>query len=110
MSVRTQPGLRDPYAEPLSVEELARHVGMSPSAFHLHFKGVPTLSPLQYQKRLRLQETRRLMLAEGLAAGEAALRVGYESPSQFGREYSRTFGELPRRDVAALQLESRPTN
>ena len=96
----------DHFAEPLRVEALARHVGMSPSAFHLHFKSVTALSPLQYQKRLRLQEARRLMLGEGLDAGEAAFRVGYESPSQFGREYRRLFGNSPRRDVASLKVEA----
>ena len=80
---------------------------MSPSAFHLHFKGVTALSPLQYQKRLRLQEARRLMLGEGLDAAGAAFRVGYESPSQFSREYRRMFGAPPRQDVAALKVESR---
>ena len=79
---------------------------MSPSAFHLHFKAVTAMSPLQYQKRLRLQEARRLMLGEGLDAAEAAFRVGYESPSQFGREYRRLFGAPPRRDVAALGAEA----
>ena len=79
---------------------------MSPSAFHMHFKAVTGLSPLQYQKRLRLQEARRLMLGEGLDAAEAAFRVGYESPSQFGREYRRLFGNSPRRDVTGLQAEA----
>ena len=102
--------LKDHFAGALSVEELARQVGMSPSAFHLHFKGVTALSPLQYQKRLRLQEARRLMLGEGLDAAEAAFRVGYESPSQFGREYRRLFGTPPRRDVAALKVEAQPTH
>ena len=83
--------LKDHFAEPLQVETLARHVRMSPSALHLHFKNVTALSPLQYQKRLKLQEARRLMLAENLDAAEAAFRVGYESPSQFGREYRRMF-------------------
>ena len=101
--------LRDHYAEPLRIEALARQVGLSPSAFHLHFKHVTALSPLQYQKRLRLQEARRLMLGEGLDAGEAAYRVGYESPSQFGREYRRLFGDSPRKDVAALRLAALPT-
>jgi AraC-like DNA-binding protein len=100
--------LRDHFAEPLSVEGLAKRVGLSPSAFHLHFKGVTGTSPLQYQKQLRLQEARRLMLGEGLDAGAAAYRVGYESPSQFGREYRRLFGNSPRRDVAALQVEAQP--
>ena len=102
--------LKEHFAKPLSIESLARQVGMSPSAFHLHFKGVTTLSPLQYQKRLRLQEARRLMLGEGLDAAEAAFRVGYESPSQFGREYRRMFGAPPRQDVAAINAELQPTN
>ncbi len=102
--------LRDHFAEPLRIETLARHVGMSPSALHLHFKSVTALSPLQYQKRLRLQEARRLMAGEGLDAGEAAFRVGYESPSQFGREYRRMFGASPRRDVAAVKFEAMPTS
>src|SRR5207302_10501035 len=102
--------LKEHFAEPLRVETLARQVRMSPSAFHMHFKAVTALSPLQYQKRLRLQEARRLMLGGGLDAAEAAFRVGYESPSQFGREYRRTFGAPPRQDVAALRVEARPTN
>ena len=97
-------------AEPLSIESLAKRVGMSPSAFHLRFKGVTALSPLQYQKRLRLLEARRLMLGEGLEAAEAAFRVGYESPSQFSREYRRLFGAPPRRDVAALKVDAQPTD
>ncbi len=102
--------LKGHFAEPLRVEALARQVGMSPSAFHLHFKGVTALSPLQYQKRLRLQEARRLMLGEGLDAAGAAFRVGYESASQFGREYRRMFGAPPRRDVAALQVKGEPVH
>ena len=102
--------LRDHFAEPLRVETLAKHVGMSPSALHLHFKNMTALSPLQYQKRLRLQEARRLMAGEGLDAGEAAFRVGYESQSQFGREYRRMFGDSPRRDVAALRVEATPAS
>jgi AraC-like DNA-binding protein len=101
--------LKDHFAGSLSVERLAKHVGMSPSAFHLHFKGVTGLSPLQYQKRLRLHEARRLMLGEGLDAASAAFRVGYQSASQFGREYRRTFGESPRRDVAVLKAEAGPS-
>jgi AraC-like DNA-binding protein len=101
--------LRDHYAEPLRIETLAKHVGMSPSALHLHFKSVTALSPLQYQKRLRLQEARRLMAGEGLDAGEAAFRVGYESQSQFVREYRRMFGESPHRDVTALKAEAQPS-
>jgi AraC-like DNA-binding protein len=102
--------LNDHFAEPLRVEALAKHVGLSPSAFHLHFKGVTALSPLQYQKRLRLQKARRLMLGEGIDAAEAAFRVGYESPSQFGREYLRMFGASPRRDVTALKVEVQPAS
>jgi AraC-like DNA-binding protein len=98
--------LRDHFAEALSVEWLSKHVGLSPSAFHLHFKGVTGSSPLQYQKRLRLQEARRLMFSEGLEAAEAAFRVGYESASQFGREYRRMFGDSPRRDIATLMTEA----
>ena len=101
--------LTDHYAEPLRVEQLAKRVGMSPSALHLHFKHVTTLSPLQYQKRLRLQEARRMMLGEGLDAAGAAFRVGYESPSQFGREYLRMFGAPPGKNVAALRLEAHPS-
>jgi AraC-like DNA-binding protein len=102
--------LKEHFAEPLVVEALARRVGLRPSAFHLHFKGVTGSSPLQYQKRLRLQEARRLMLGDGLDAAEAGFRVGYESPSQFSREYRRLFGAPPRRDVAARRVESRATD
>jgi AraC-like DNA-binding protein len=93
--------LRDHFAEPLLGESLARQAQMSLSGFHQHFKAVTGLSPLQYQKRLRLQEARRLMSGEGLSAAEAGFRVGYESPSQFSREYRRMFGKAPRRDIRA---------
>ena len=96
--------LRDHFAEPLRGESLARTARMSLSGFHQHFKAVTGLSPLQYQKQLRLQEARRLMLGEGLDAAAAAFRVGYESPSQFSREYRRLFGTPPRRDVTALKF------
>jgi AraC-like DNA-binding protein len=102
--------LRDHYTDPLLVESLAKRVGMSPSAFHLHFKGVTGWSPLQYQKRLRLQEARRLMLGAGLDAGEAAFRVGYESQSQFTREYRRMFGAPPRQDVVAIKGDAQPAS
>jgi transcriptional regulator GlxA family with amidase domain len=92
------------------LEALAKHVRMSPSAFHLDFKGVMAMSPVQYQKRLRLPEARRLMLGAGLDTAEATCRVGYESPSQFSREYRRRFGAPPRQDVAALKVETQPTN
>lgn len=95
--------LRERFAEPLRVDELARAVRMSPSTFHLHFKALTAMSPLQYQKQLRLAEARRLMLTEHLDAAAAAYRVGYESPSQFSREYSRRFGGPPARDIAGLR-------
>ena len=98
--------LKEHFADPLRIESLAKHVRLSPSAFHLHFKNVTAMSQLQYQKRLRLQEARRLMLGEGLDAGEAAFHVGYESRSQFSREYRRMFGAPPRKDVAALKVEA----
>ena len=90
------------YAEPIKVETLAERVGLSSSAFYQHFKAVTNFSPLQYQKRFRLQEARRLMLADGMGAAEAAFAVGYESPSQFGREYRRLFGATPAQSVAAV--------
>ena len=101
--------LKGHFAEPLRIESLAKHVKLSPSAFHLHFKNVTAMSPLQYQKCLRLQEARRLMLSEGLDAADASFRVGYESPSQFSREYRRMFGAPPRKDVTALRLETQLT-
>jgi len=97
--------LKDHFADPLRVESLADQVGMSVSSFHQHFKNVTAMTPLQYQKRMRLQEARNLMLGEKLDAAEAAFRVGYESPSQFSREYRRMFGAPPRQDVAALKTE-----
>jgi AraC-like DNA-binding protein len=81
---------------------------MGPSAFRPHFKSVAALSPLQYQKRLRLQEARRLMLGEGLDAAQAGFRVGYEIPSQFSRDHRRLFGCPPRWDVAARQVDAQP--
>jgi AraC-like DNA-binding protein len=95
--------LKTHYAEPLRVEVLARDARMSVSTFHHHFKALTAMSPLQYQKRLRLTEARRLMLAENLDASTAAYRVGYESASQFSREYSRQFGAPPTRDIAGLR-------
>lgn len=95
--------LRANFAQPLRVESLAREVRMSVSSFHHHFKSFTAMSPLQFQKQLRLGEARRLMLAEDLDAATAAYRVGYESPSQFSREYSRQFGSPPSRDMAKLR-------
>jgi AraC-like DNA-binding protein len=92
--------IRREYDRPLRIETLARTVGMSVSGLHHHFKAVTALSPLQFQKRLRLHEARRLMLGDGLDAASAAFRVGYESPSQFSREYRRLFGAPPAQDTA----------
>lgn len=96
--------LRQNYTKPLRVEELAESANMGVSTLHHHFRAMTAMSPLQYQKQLRLHEARRLMLDEGLAASTAALRVGYESPSQFNREYRRLFGHPPLRDIKGLQL------
>jgi AraC-like DNA-binding protein len=98
--------LKDNFAGPLSVTRLAADVGMSPSSFHSHFKAVTSMSPLQYRTRLRLQEARRLMVAEAMDAASAGFRVGYESPSQFSRDYGRLFGAPPLKD--ALRLRGLP--
>ena len=90
--------LKENYKKPLAMPDLARRTNMSPSTFYRYFKEVTAMSPLQYQKRLRLDEARRLLLS-GLDVGGAALEVGYESSTQFIREYKRLFGEPPRRDV-----------
>ena len=95
--------LKDCYAQPLRISELAKDANMSESTLFHTFKKVTRMSPLQYQKRLRLQEARRLMLSDGLEAAVASYRVGYESPSQFSREYSRMFGAPPRADVLKLR-------
>jgi AraC-like DNA-binding protein len=95
--------LKRRYSEPLRIDELAESVHMSASSLHHHFKAVTTLSPLQFQKQLRLHEARRLMLSEGLEATTAGHRVGYESPSQFSREYRRAFGAPPRQEIAAVR-------
>jgi AraC-like DNA-binding protein len=92
------------FAQPMRVEKLAEQVSMSPSSFHYHFKEVTSMSPLQYQKQLRLLEARRLMLAENSDASNAAYQVGYESPSQFSREYARMFGSPPIRDIERLRI------
>jgi AraC-like DNA-binding protein len=91
------------YRDTFAIETVAAEARMSPSSLHLHFKAVTAMSPLQYQKQLRLQEARRLMLSEALDAATAGHRVGYDSPSQFSREYARTFGAPPLRDVARLK-------
>lgn len=91
------------YARRFRIETVAREARMSPSALHQHFKAVTALSPLQYQKQIRLQEARRLMLAQGRDAQAAGFEVGYESPSQFSREYARLFGAPPAADAARLR-------
>jgi AraC-like DNA-binding protein len=94
------------YDKAFSVETLAHEASMSPSALHQHFKAVTAMSPLQYQKQLRLQEARRLILGTALDAASAGFRVGYDSPSQFSREYRRLFGAPPLRDAARLRSGS----
>ena len=91
------------FAQPLRIEDLAGEAKMSASSFHHHFKAVTSMSPLQYQKQLRLLEARRLMLAENSDASNAAYQVGYENTSQFSREYSRMFGAPPIRDIEHLR-------
>jgi AraC-like DNA-binding protein len=97
--------LKDRYTEPLRVRDLAQRANMSESSLFHSFKQVTRMSPLQFQKKLRLHEARRLMLSEGLEAASASYRVGYESPSHFSREYSRMFGAPPRADVSKLRGE-----
>jgi AraC-like DNA-binding protein len=96
--------LRQNFTRPLRIEELAQHVGMSASSLHHHFKALTAMTPMQYQKQLRLFEARRLMLAERLDVGSAGYSVGYQSPSQFSREYSRLYGRPPLRDIGAAQM------
>jgi AraC-like DNA-binding protein len=95
--------LRDRFAGPVRIEELASIAQMSPSAFHRQFKALTSLTPLQYQKQLRLLEARRLMISRAINAEAAAFQVGYESPSQFSREYARMFGVPPKRDAQQMK-------
>jgi transcriptional regulator GlxA family with amidase domain len=95
--------LREKIDQPLKVENLARELGMSVSGFHHHFKAVTAMSPLQYQKQIRLQEARRLMLGEGMDVASVSFRVGYEDPSYFSRDYKKLFGAPPQRDIAKLR-------
>jgi AraC-like DNA-binding protein len=95
--------LKRRYAEPVRIEEVADAVHMSTSSLHHHFKLVTAMSPLQFQKQLRLHQARRLMLTEGIDAAAAAHRVGYESASQFSREYRRLFGAPPRAEIAQVR-------
>jgi AraC-like DNA-binding protein len=100
--------LRENFSQPVKVEDLAGLVHMSVSSFHEHFKSVTSMSPLHYQKVLRLQEARRLMLSTMTDASTASQRVGYLSASQFSREYSRFFGSAPTKDISRLRQETRP--
>lgn len=95
--------LKEHFAEPFTIDSVARAAYLSPSALHHAFKAVTAMSPLQYQKQLRLQEARRLMLSLGMDAASAGFQVGYESPSQFSREYARQFGAPPLRDITRLR-------
>jgi AraC-like DNA-binding protein len=96
--------IRTGFNQPLRIADVATAAGMSPSSLHEHFKAVTKMTPLAYQKQLRLQEARRLMLSKGTTASSAGFAVGYDSPSQFNREYARLFGAPPRRDIDQLQL------
>lgn len=100
--------IRANYAKPLRVEDLAQIAGMGISTLHHHFRVLTTRSPLQYQKQLRLQSARERMLVDGLDAASAAFEVGYESASQFNREYSRFFGQPPMRDIRTLRSPGAP--
>ncbi len=105
--------LRDRFVEPVRIDELAGTARMSCSAFHRQFKAITSMTPLQYQKNLRLLEARRLLMTDAANVEAAAFQVGYESPSQFNREYSRMFGAPPKRDIAGLRARAasggRPT-
>jgi AraC-like DNA-binding protein len=104
--VRAVERLRQDFDQSVRIEDLAQELGMSVSSFHHHFKSVTALSPLQFQKRLRLQEARRLMLGEDLDATQAAYSVGYNDAAHFNREYKSLFGEPPMRDVQRLREEA----
>lgn len=97
--------LKNNYNKPIKIEALANQIGMSISSFHSHFKTVTAMSPLQFQKRLRLLEARKIMLADTQDAASTAYQVGYESPSQFSREYVRMFGHPPKRDMSLILSE-----
>ncbi|EGR0932206.1 AraC family transcriptional regulator [Vibrio parahaemolyticus] len=95
--------LKNNFVKPISVGDLASYTGMSKSSFYTHFRSMTSMTPLQFQKKLRLSEARRLMLTENLDAMAATFKVGYESPSQFSREYSRLFGAPPSKDIKSLR-------
>lgn len=99
--------LQRDFAQPLRVEQIAQELGMSVSGFYHHFRAVTALSPLQFQKQLRLQEARRLILGDGLDAASAAHRVGYRDASHFNREYKSLFGDPPARDLQRLRMAAR---
>lgn len=107
---KTVAWLKQHYAQAVDVEELAVRAHMSPSTFRQHFRAITGMSPLQYRKQLRLQEARQLMLNQDLDAGTASGRVGYESASQFSREYSRLFGAPPQRDIRGMRLDQTSSN
>ncbi len=98
--------LRENYSRSLRIEDLAERVGMSASSLHHHFKAVTAMTPVQFQKQLRLHEARRLMFVERMDVGSAGYSVGYQSPSQFSREYSRLYGLSPLRDASAARLQT----
>jgi AraC-like DNA-binding protein len=98
--------IRDNYAEPMRISDLARLAGMSPSAFHRHFRAVTAMSPLQFQKRIRLQEARSLLVGRPHDVAGVGHLVGYDSPAQFSREYRRLFGAPPGRDAASLRADT----
>ncbi|MCB8874340.1 AraC family transcriptional regulator [Acidisoma silvae] len=102
--IKAMHSLAKRFAEPVRMEELAAVAQLSPSAFHRQFKALTSMTPLQYQKQLRLLEARRLMIAQAVNVEAAAFQVGYESPSQFSREYARMFGAPPKRDARQMQV------
>ncbi len=107
--VRAVEMIRGSFDQPLSVADMAHNLGMSSSGLHAHFKAVTSMSPLQFQKQLRMQEARRLMLSEDFDAAEAGFKVGYEDASHFNRDYKRHFGEPPMRDIERMrQTADRP--
>ncbi|WDM20808.1 AraC family transcriptional regulator [Paenibacillus polymyxa] len=97
--------IKQDYDKPLRIEELSKLANMSPSSLHRHFKEVTAMSPMQYQKQLRLQESRRLLLSESADAADVGFQVGYESPSQFSREYARMFGLPPISDIKRMRSD-----
>lgn len=100
--------LREHYARPLRIEELADHVGMSQSSLHHHFSAMAAMTPMQYQKRLRLHQARKLLLIDGLDVATAGYQVGYQTPSQFSREYRRLYGLSPLHDIDQARQASLP--